>query len=110
MGTAANQAAADRAGEVRDNPERQRFELALGAQGVAFINYRTRPAAADAPCVRVLTHAEVPPALRGAGVGARLTRGALELMRARGERAIALCPYVVDFILRHPEYTDVLAD
>lgn len=105
---------ADEDGQVRDNPQRQRFELALGQQGVAFINYRERPGAASAGAARgarvlLLTHAEVPAALRGTGIGARLTRGVLELMRARGERAVPYCPYIVAFIRRHPDYGDVLA-
>lgn len=99
---------------VRDNPERRRFELSLGAHGSAFIDYREEPcasgAAAQGTRVLVLMHAEVPAALRGGGIGARLTRGTLELMRARAERAIPRCPYIVDFIRRHPDFGDVLAD
>ena len=100
----------DEQAQVLDNPQRQRFELSLGAQGVAFIDYRDRPSAGGGPRVRVLTHAEVPVALRGGGIGARLTRGTLDLIRARGERAVPRCPYVVDFIRRHPDYMDVVAD
>jgi hypothetical protein len=103
-------------GAVRDNPARQRFELSLGEQGIAFIDYRDRPAAGGATAagaggrVRVLLHAEVPAALRGGGIGARLTRGTLELIRARGERMVPRCPYVVDYLVRHPEYRDLVAD
>lgn len=112
-----DQQGTDDQGAVRDNPERRRFELSLGEQGVAFIDYHdrpagpaTQPAGAASPRVRVLTHAEVPAALRGAGIGARLTRGTLELVRARGERIVPRCPYVVDFLRRHPDYRDLLAD
>jgi hypothetical protein len=100
----------DEQAQVVDNPQRLRFELSLGAQGIAFIDYRDQPCAGAAARVRVLTHAEVPAAVRGGGIGARLTRGALELIRERGERAVPRCPYVVDFIRRHPEYMDVVAD
>ena len=100
-------------GEVRDSPGRRRFELSLGEQGTAFIDYREEPGAAGTAQGRrvlVLLHAEVPVALRGGGIGARLTRGTLELMRAREERAVPRCPYVVDFIRRHPDFGDVVAD
>jgi uncharacterized protein len=50
---------------VIDNPARSRYELALEA-GVAFVDYQ------QAGNVRVLTHSEVPPALRGRGIGAAL--------------------------------------
>ena len=106
-------------GQVRDNPERRRFELPLpaarppGAAAMAFINYQDRPVSPGAPGaarVRILTHAEVPAGLRGAGIGAQLTRGTLDLLRARGERMVPRCPFVVDFIRRHPEYLDLVAD
>jgi len=86
---------------VADNPARGRFELVLDG-GTAFIDYRR------AGEVRVLTHAEVPVSLRGAGVGARLTAGTLELLRAHGERVIVHCPYIVSFIERHPQFADLI--
>jgi hypothetical protein len=111
---------------VRDNPERQRFEMPLldelppGVQAIAFIDYRDRPAISSAAAgtaasergvrVRILTHAEVPAELRGARIGARLARGTLDLIRARGERIVPRCPFVVDFLRRHPEYVDLVAD
>ncbi len=49
-------------------------------------------------------HTEVPPELRGRGIAAALVRQALEDVRARGERIIATCPYVKEFLARHPEY------
>lgn len=92
--------------QVIDNPTRRRFELALGSGTTAFINYSYR--AGGGRQVRVLTHAEVPVELRGAGVGARLTAGTLELLRSRGEKIVPLCPYVVSFIRRHPQYADLV--
>jgi len=88
---------------VTDNGARSRFELNLDG-AIAFIDYHHRHSA-----VRVLTHAEVPAALRGGSVGARLAAGALELMRSRGEQVVPRCPYVAQFIRRHPQYADLLA-
>jgi predicted GNAT family acetyltransferase len=87
---------------VRDNPARSRFELAL-ADGVAFIDYRRE--------VRhyLLLHAEVPPALRGRGIAAQLTAGALKLVRAQGGSVEARCSYVAQFIAHNAQYQDLLA-
>jgi hypothetical protein len=87
---------------VTDNVERQRFELASDG-AVAFLAYQRVGA------LWLLTHAEVPAALRGRGLAAQLTAGALELVRARGERVQAQCSYVADFIARNPQYQDLLA-
>jgi|SRR5579883_773983 len=90
-------------GEVRDDPARQRYELDVGGE-LAFIDYRRDG-------VRVLmTHAEVPHALRGGGVGSALVKGALALVRARGEKVVPLCPFVAQYIRRHPEARDLLAE
>jgi predicted GNAT family acetyltransferase len=88
--------------EVVDDEARQRYELQLPG-GVAFIDYT------DAGKVRTFAHAEVPAALRGGGIAARLTGGALELAREQGLKVIARCPYVSSFIDRHPQYQDLLS-
>lgn len=82
-------------GKVRDNPKSQRYELELDG-GLAFIDYRRRDH------VVTLTHAEVPMALRGAGLGA-------ELVRERGERVVPHCAFVALYMRRHPESHDLLA-
>jgi hypothetical protein len=86
---------------VRDNTDRHRFELDSGGH-MAFANYRLSSG------VITLTHTEVPPALRGGGIGSKLVRGALDIARARGLRVVAQCPFVADVIRRHPEYADLV--
>jgi hypothetical protein len=88
---------------LHDDPAQSRFELAL-EEGVAFIDYRRTGE------VLVLTHAEVPAALGGRGLGSRLVQETLELVRSRGERVIPRCPFIARFIARHPDYADLLAD
>lgn len=51
-----------------------------------------------------LTHTEVPEELEGQGVGSRLVRGVFDYVRANGLNVIPLCPFVVAFLHRHPEY------
>jgi predicted GNAT family acetyltransferase len=58
----------------------------------------------------VLVHTEVAPSAEGAGVGSRLVRGALDDVRARGLRVAPLCPFVREYIRRHPEYADLVGD
>jgi uncharacterized protein len=87
---------------VRDNPARSRYELAIEGS-VAFIDYQR------VGRLRVLRHAEVPPVLRGRGVAATLTAGALDLVREQGGRIEARCSYVADFIARNAQYQDLLA-
>ena len=74
-----------------DNAARDRYEMQLPG-GTAFVDYTVSGK------VRTLTHAEVPLALRGAGIAARLTGGVLDLARTQGVKVIPQCPYVVNFM------------
>ncbi|HEX3844786.1 MAG TPA: GNAT family N-acetyltransferase [Steroidobacteraceae bacterium] len=87
---------------VRDNSERRRYELEVDG-GIAFIDYRRNGE------VVTLTHAEVPHALRGGGVGSELVQGALALARQRGDTVVPLCSFVEHYLRRHPEAHDLLA-
>lgn len=89
--------------ELIDHPEHSRFELSLPGGAVAFLDYRRR-----SDGVLLLTHAEVPETQRGGGIGARLTGSVLALLRERDQRMVPVCPYVIAYLQRHPEYLDVL--
>jgi predicted GNAT family acetyltransferase len=86
--------------EVRDNPALQRYELELDG-GTAFVNYKRSQGVVS------LLHAEVPAALEGRGYGSALVKGALELVRAEGSKAIPYCPFIEAYMRRHPEYEDL---
>jgi uncharacterized protein len=90
-------------GTVRDDVARRRFELEVGG-ALAFVDYRR-----DGGKL-LLTHAEVPPALRGGGVGSALVKATLELVRQRGEKVVPLCSFVAHYMERHPEVQDLLAE
>ena len=86
---------------VRDNPDRNRFELEADGQ-LAVAYYQL------APGVITFTHTQVPQEMSGHGVGSTLVRGALEAVRARGLKVVAKCPFVSAYIAKHPEYGDLL--
>ena len=80
---------------VRDNRDQNQFELEQDGQ-VAILAY-------DRDDEQVaLMHTEVPPPLRGKGVGEALVRGALEQIRGDGLRVVAVCPFVRAYMKKHP--------
>ncbi len=88
---------------VRDNPKEHRFELVV--DGVtAFAEYKRAPGRIT------FVHTVVPDSLGGRGVGSALARGALELVRATGEKVVAECPFIAGFIRKHEAYRSLLAD
>jgi uncharacterized protein len=87
---------------VRDNRARSRFEL--DADGItAFMNYRL------SGNVISLDHTETPVEARGRGIASRLIQGVLETARARGLKILPRCPFVRDYLDKHPQYRDLVA-
>jgi predicted GNAT family acetyltransferase len=56
-----------------------------------------------------LTHVGVPPPVRNRGIAGVLTQTALDWARAQGLRVVPVCPYVVAWLQRHPDYRSVLS-
>ena len=86
---------------VRDNSERNRFELPLDGH-TAFSEYRRN---GD---VLTIMHTEVPPELNGRGIGSALVRGMLAIVRRDGLKVVPRCPFVRAYIGKHSEYADLL--
>jgi predicted GNAT family acetyltransferase len=90
--------------DVRDVPDRDRFEGVLEGDVVAILDYRRRDDG-----VLLLTHAEVAPAVGGRGVGTAFVKGALDDLRARGATVQPICGFVRAVIRDHPEYRSLVA-
>ena len=60
------------------------------------------------PGTIVLSHTEVPEQLEGQGLGSKIVRGALDIVRARGLKAVPACGFVAAFIRKNPGYQDLL--
>jgi len=88
--------------EVLDVPVRSRYEVTVDGELAGFAEYREIEGA------RVFTHTEVFDAHEGKGVGSALARGALDDVRARGRRLVALCPFIAAHLERHGEYDDLV--
>jgi len=88
---------------VHRNESNHHFEAELDGKVVGFVRYRTRPGQV------VLIHTETFPEYEGRGIGAALAQGALDDIRARGEKAVLICPFITSYVAKHPEYQDLVA-
>jgi predicted GNAT family acetyltransferase len=86
---------------VIHNPQQQRFEMALEGK-LARLDYQIKENRI------ALTHTEVPPEFRWHGVGAELAKAALDYAREFGLLVIPSCPYVADYLNKHPEYQEIV--
>jgi predicted GNAT family acetyltransferase len=87
---------------VSDNPERSRYEAFIDGKLAGFAAYRATPDRI------VFTHTEIEPAFEGKGVGSVLAQQALDDVRTKGRPITPRCPFIADFIDKHPEYQDLV--
>ncbi|WP_433515575.1 GNAT family N-acetyltransferase [Nonomuraea sp. CA-143628] len=90
--------------EIVDNVAKSRFEIFVDGKVAGFADYRLLPTKI------VFTHTEVLPEHEGQGLAGKLVGHALDASRDTGLRVVPLCPYVVKYIERHPQYKDLVDD
>jgi predicted GNAT family acetyltransferase len=88
---------------VTNNAAKRRYEAVVGPADIAgFVDYQ------ETSELVVLTHTEVDPAFEGRGVGGALARAALDDIRERRLKALVVCPFILGWLGRHPDYRDLL--
>lgn len=88
--------------EVRNNPDEKRYEIRVDGQLAGFAQYRDRPG------LLAFIHTEVDPAFEGKGLGSALAQAALDDARAQDVAVLPFCPFINEYIRRHPEYTELV--
>jgi predicted GNAT family acetyltransferase len=56
-----------------------------------------------------VNHTYVDKSLRGQGVADKLVTALIDELKKNNKKAVATCPYVVDWFEKHPEHKDVYA-
>lgn len=87
---------------VSDNADRSRFEISVDGTVAGFAQYRREGDRL------VLTHTEVGDEYAGQGLGSVLVRETLAAARRNAEQVVPLCPFVAEYLRRHPEDVDVV--
>ena len=90
--------------EVRDNPERSRYELRENGELVGMLVYRLHDHTIT------MVHTEVNDAHGRHGLGTQLVRAALADAKARGLEVVPLCPFVAALVRSEPgSYLELIA-
>jgi predicted GNAT family acetyltransferase len=89
---------------ITDNVQDGRFEATVGDQGIGRQPYRRYRGHV------VLMATEVDPQWRDRGVSSAMISGVLALIRRAGHTVVPRCKITADYILRHPEYRDLVPD
>jgi predicted GNAT family acetyltransferase len=88
---------------VRDNREANQYEIVVDDKVAGLVQYKR-----DGDVVNMV-HTEIDDAYEGQGLGSKLARGALDLVRADGGKVIPSCPFIKGWIDKHEDYADLLA-
>jgi predicted GNAT family acetyltransferase len=85
------------------NEHRHRYEALSDGDLAGFMTYRLAEDTIE------LVHTEIDDASEGKGVGSVFVRDVLDEIRRDGERrVIPSCPFVAEWIDRHPDYADLV--
>jgi uncharacterized protein len=87
---------------VVHNPDESRYEIHVDGVRAGLTHYRSTREAL------VFDHTEIDDGHEGQGLGGQLARGALDDVRAQGQKVIAECPFIKAWIADHEEYQDLL--
>jgi predicted GNAT family acetyltransferase len=90
--------------EIRDNPEADRLEIFVGGERAGHASYRRTEGTIS------YTHTEIKPEFEGRGLGGRLIRAALDRAREEGLEVLPVCPFVREYIERHPDQLDLVPE
>ena len=86
---------------VVDNPQERRYEIFADGELAGFAAYERTGEQV------VLTHTEIGAPFEGRGLGSELVHQALDRLREQGASIVAVCPFVRQWIARHPDYQDL---
>jgi predicted GNAT family acetyltransferase len=87
---------------VQHLPGQNRYVFSKDGSDVGLIDYSMRGRSI------VLTHSEIDPNLRHSGLGDEMVRDVLDEIRETSDlRVVADCPFVVDWLERHPDYQEL---
>lgn len=87
---------------VQHLPGQNRYVFEKDGKQVGLTDYSLRGNAMH------ITHTEIDPQLRGAGLGAAMVQGVLDLVRTEtAYRVVADCPFVAEWLDQHPEYHEL---
>ncbi|SCF35011.1 hypothetical protein GA0074696_4708 [Micromonospora purpureochromogenes] len=88
---------------MNDAPERERFEARDESGALAgVVTYQLTGN------IIAYTHTEVDPQFEGRGLGSTLARAVMDDARARGRTVVPICPFLAEWLGKHPEYDDIV--
>jgi len=90
--------------EIANDADKKRYEIHSDGELAGFVTYRLKAGLIE------LVHTEIDEEFEGQGLGSRLIAFALDDARERNLAVLPTCPFVNDYIQRHPQYVDLVPE
>lgn len=90
--------------QVVDNRQAQRFEIYNGDELAGFAEYHLHGDRIT------LLHTEIAARFEGRGLGGKLVHHVLDGARHRGLAVLPYCPFIRQWIAKHPDYLDLVPE
>jgi uncharacterized protein len=87
---------------VRDNPDKSRYEVEVDGAPAGFVEYHLHRE------LMAMTHTEILGGFEGQGLASQLIGQALDDARKRGFSVQPFCPFVRNYIVKHPAERDLV--
>jgi predicted GNAT family acetyltransferase len=88
--------------EIVDEPDAGRFTIKVEGRRAGYATYRRHDGTIT------FRHTEIDPEFEGQGLGGQLVKAALAHARDEGASVIPVCPFVREYIARHPDWLDLV--
>jgi predicted GNAT family acetyltransferase len=88
--------------EVRNAPERSRYEILVDGTSAGFTHYQPYEGSL------IFDHTVIKEKFAGQGLASKLVRATLDDVRAQQLRIVPLCEYVAGWLEKHPDYDDLV--
>ncbi len=89
--------------ELKDNQKKNRFEVKIDSS-IAFVEYIKNDG------ITSLVHTEVPEELAGQGIGSKMLGKVLSKLRDDGGKVKIQCPFIKNYVEKHPEYKEIVVN
>lgn len=93
---------ADDTPTIENTPARHRYELTLGGEVAAMIQYHEKGGEIE------LEHTEVDPRYEGRGLAGKIAQFAFDDVKARQLKAVVTCTYLQRWLQKHPDYAGLV--
>lgn len=87
---------------VEEDQARGRYEVFADDRRAGYTSYRREGG------LIAFDHTAIDERFEGEGVGSAMVRKVLDQAREAGLEVLPFCPFVNDWVIRHPEYADLV--